>query len=191
MSMISFAALSQGKTESYIIVTFEYDRTKDNHPSRDYYWILPIESIKSSNDYNLYPLYFDEFSNEDLEECKEQKAINIFTMHKGEDFILDKSLSDEIGVLKEIVQSHKTKVQTIVKKWKVGYKEKITVYITPISGNFCSSNIADYSGKDIDYEGVIYLPLSDFKLNNDFFKSDKVKLVETLDFFKNRFYNRL
>lgn len=191
--MISFIGLSQEKVnaDSYIIITFRYDRTKDNHPAKDYYWILPIDLIKDANNFNFYPLYFDEFSNEDLKECKEQKDVNIFTMHKGEDFILEKSLANNIDILKGLVQSNKKKVQTAVKKWKAGYKEKITVYITPVFGDFCSSNIAEYSSKEIDYQGTIYLPLSNFKLNTDFFKTEDEKLVEKLDYLKDNFFNKI
>lgn len=191
--MISFVGLSQEKvsTDSYIVISFKYDRSKDNHPAKDYYWILPLDSIKDVNNFNFYPLYFDEFSNQDLKECREQKDVNIFTMYKGEDFILEKSLTDNIATLKELVQLNKKKVQTVIKKWKAGYKEKITVYVTPVYGNFCSSNIAEYSGKEIDYEGVIYLPLSNFELNTDFFKTKEGKLVEELDYLKNKFFNKI
>src|SRR5690606_21575384 len=174
-------------TDSYIVITFKYDRTKDNHPAKDYYWISPLDSVKDVNNFNFYPLYFDVFSNQDLKECREQKNVNIFTMHKGEDFILEKSLTNNIATLKELVQLNKKKVQTVIKKWKAGYKEKITVYVTPVFGNFCSSNIAEYSGKEIDYEGVIYLPLSNFKLNTGFFETKEGKLVEGLDYLRNNF----
>lgn len=191
--MISFVGLSQEKvnTDSYIVITFKFDRTKDNHPAKDYYWILPLDSVKDVNNFNFYPLYFDEFSNQDLKECREQKNVNIFTMHKGEDFILEKSLTNNIATLKELVQLNKKKVQTVIKKWKAGYKEKITVYVTPVFGNFCSSNIAEYSGKEIDYEGVIYLPLSNFKLNTGFFETKEGKLVEGLDYLRNNFLNKI
>jgi hypothetical protein len=191
--LISFIGFSQEKvkSDSYIIITFRYDRTNDNHPAKDYHWITSIDSIKDANNFNFYPLYFDEFSNEDLKECKEQRDVNIFTMHKGEDFILEKPLTNDIEILKGLVQLNKKKVQTVIKKWKSGYKEKITVCITPIFGNFCSSNIAKYSGKDIDYEGVIYLPLSNFKLNTNFFKTEDGKLVERLDYLKNNFFNKI
>ena len=191
--MISFIGLSQEKanTDSYIIITFRYDRTKDNHPAKDYYWILPIDLIKDANNFNFYPLYFDEFSNEDLKECKQQKNVNIFTMDKREDFILEKFIIYNIDIIKRLVKLNKKKIKTAVKKWKAGYKEKITVYITPVFGNFCSSNIAEYSSKEIDYEGVIYLPLSNFKLNTNFFKTEDVKLIEKLDYLKNNFFNKI
>lgn len=190
--LIGFIGFSQDKvnTDSYIIITFKYDKTNDNHPVKNYYWILPTNSLQDINNFNFYPLYFDEFSNEDLKECKEKKDINIFTMQKGENFILDNSYTADINILKKIVEVNKKEVQKAIKKWNIGYKEKITVYITPVSGNFCSSNIAKYSSEDIDYEGIIYLPLSDFKPNPNFLNTEKGKLVEKLDYLKNVFFNR-
>lgn len=100
-------------------------------------------------------------------------------MYKGEDFVLEKSLSNNINTLKELIQFNKKRVQTIVKKWNAGFTEKITVSVTPISGNFCFSNIAEYSGNQINYKGIICLPISNFELNIDFFKTKEGKLFDT------------
>ena len=190
--MISFVGLSQEKVyiNFYIVITFQYNRTNDNHPEKDYYWILPVDSIKLVKKFNFFPLYFDEFSNQDLKECQEQKSVNVFTMYKGEDFVLEKSLSNNINTLKELIQFNKKRVQTIVKKWNAGFTEKITVSVTPISGNFCFSNIAEYSGNQINYKGIICLPISNFELNIDFFKTKEGKLVEEHDYLSNIFFNK-
>ncbi len=189
----SFIGLSQEKLnpDLFIIITYKFDRTNDNHPAREFYWIAPINSNIYSKSFNFYPLYFDEFSYEDLKECKEQKDINVFTMYSEENFILEKSFGNDITYLKEMVKSNKKKVQTSVKKWNTGEKEKVEVYITPVFGNFCSSNIAKQSGKEINYEGIIFLPLSKFKLNMDFFKTEEGKIIEKSDYLKNIFFSKI
>jgi hypothetical protein len=180
------------KGDEYIIVTFEFDRSDDMHSSNNYYWIIPLNVIESNKIINLYPLYFDEYSNNDLINCKENKEINIFTIEKGENFILEKTTEYDIQKLKKIILKKRKKVQVFIKKWLIdNITEKINVYITPVKGSFCSSNIANYSGKDVNYQGIIYLPLSDFKYNEGFFKSDKQIFIEKIDYLKINFKNKL
>lgn len=187
--LVSNCVLFAQSEKKYIVITFEYDRTKDNHPSKNYYWVAQQDSLLLVNN-KMYPLYFDEFSKEDLEECKRGEEVNIFTMYKGENFIFPENQVSEITKLKELVLSKSQKVQEIRKKWNNKDKETIIVYITPICGKFCLSNIASYSGKDINYYGKIALPLSDFKYNEDFWLSANSKEISLIDFLKNSFINK-
>ena len=191
--MMNLLMMSQEQNlNSFIIVTFKFERKGDLHSTKEYFWITETESINSIEDLILFPLYFDEFSKEDLNECMGQRDVNIFTMYNGENFVLEKELIDNINTLKEFVQTKNIKVQSISKKWENNkLKEKVTVYITPVLGIFCSSNIAEYSSKEINYKGFIYIPLSNFAPNPNFFNTQKWKLIKNFDFSIFKFKNKL
>jgi hypothetical protein len=187
----SFLYSQEKENDSYLIITYEVDITNDAHPVKNYYWIVPNNLITADKTINQYPLYFEEFSNDDLNDCINEKEINIFTIQKGENFILEKNAESDIKNLKELLYKNRKKVQTSVKKWKLsGNKETINVFVTPVKGNFCSSNISDYSGNEINYKGSIYLPISNFKLDLDFFKLDKNRLIKNYDYLKVNIKNR-
>lgn len=177
--------------DEYVVITYKVDRNKDNHPPTNYYWIVPVDSLNSNNDIKKYPLYFDEFSKEDLKDCQENKDLLLFTLVSKEDFNIDSKIKADIDNLKNIVKNNRKKVEQVVKKWSNGYKEEITIYATPIKGNFCFSNLSSSDEKMINYKGLVYLPVGDFSFNESFFKTTKYKEVRYGDYLGNDYINSL
>lgn len=189
--MVCSVVFCQESVAEYVIITYSVDRNKDSHPPNDYYWIVPVDSLSGDNSIKKYPLYFDAFSKNDLKDCQENKDLLLFTLVSNEDFNIDSKVKADISNLKSIVKNNHKKVQQIVKKWSNGYKEKITVYITPIKGEFCYSNLSFNDEKMINYKGVVYLPVGYFSFNETFFKTAKYKEVMYADYIDSRYINTL
>lgn len=163
---------------NYVVITFEsMDSQKE---IIEYNWIVPTDSINEK--IKIYPLYMDIFSRQDLIECENREKISILTMSEGEDYNLDDNIMDDVNDLKKIILNRKKKIQTLTKKWSNGRKEKIKVYITPITGDFCVGQISNYSGKFFNYYGIIFLPKYNFNYNEAFYNSNKFKIILNEDF---------
>lgn len=187
--MIGSVGFCQESTAEYVVITYEVDRNKDNHPAKNYYWIVPVDSLMANNNIKKYPLYFDEFSKDDLKDCRENKDLLLFTLVSKEDFNIDNNIKSDIHNLKGIIKSNRKKVTRVVKKWSNGYKEKITIYATPIKGDFCFSNLSSNDEKMINYKGLVYLPVGSFSLNESFFETAKYKEVKYGDYISTNYIN--
>lgn len=188
---VSSLAFCQQSTLDYVVITYKVDRNKDQHPSKNYYWIVPVDSLEGNNNFSKFPLYFDEFSKDDLKSCRENKDLLLFTLLPKEDFNLDEETKSNIKYLKTLIDTNRKKIKKVVKKWSNGYKEKITIYATPIKGDFCFSNLSAVDEKLINYKGTVYLPLKNFSFNKSFFESDKFKEIKYADYISSNYINFL
>ncbi len=187
--LVNSFVFCQQSTSEYVVITYEIDRNKDQHPTKSYYWIAPVDSLISQNDLKKYPLYFDEFSKDDLKDCKENKDLLLFTLVSKEDFNIDNEIKSDINNLKNIIKDNRKKVKQIVKKWANGYKEKIKIYATPIKGDFCFSNLSSNDVKMINYKGLVYLPIGNFSFNKAFFETAKYKEIKYGDYISDDYIN--
>ena len=171
--------------KNYVVI--KYEMYFKNKLERIDYWITPYDSINSGQ-IKLYPLYLNNFSKLDLNECINNENINILSMSENEDYDLDSKLIDDIEILRDIINSEAQKITTIKKKWN-NYKgvQKINIYMTPITGNFCRGVMSPFSGKNIDYEGDIFIPNSNFKTNHNFKNDLKYNLIMGSDFYNFNF----
>ena len=184
----TFLAFSQStKSNKYVIITCKIDKNKDNHPYEEYSWIIPLDSIQGKNSFKIYPLYLDEFSENNISECLKKDDINIFTMYDNDNFIVDNKGGME---LMKIIDKNKQKFFNVVKKWNKGYKENVKLFLTPVIGEFCNSTIAVKDSKRIGYKGVIYIPISNFEYYKDFNKSEFYSEIIFSDFSNTNFINK-
>ncbi len=155
----------EGKDLKYAVITYIVDSNNKQHPPKEFYWIIPLDYLKGSNDFKIFPLYFEEFSINELKKCQEKKEIDIFRIDSDDNFSFENMYIENVKKLKSLIDKNRKKFFQIIKKWNNKYKEITTAYITPITGNFCNCNISHESGIQIDYNGEVYLPLSDFNYN--------------------------
>ncbi|AWG26260.1 hypothetical protein [Flavobacterium kingsejongi] len=190
--LTSFGIFSQkGEIPKYVIITYQTDKNRDQHPAKDYYWIIPLDdSFKGKNDFKIFPLYLDEFSKDDINDCVHGKNINILTMNSSEDFSWGEEDNKHINNLKNILDKNSKLFFKIKKKWTNNYNEKIKVFMTPVFGEFCNSLIAPESGKLIDYKGLIYIPIKNFNLYSDFYRLKYEKDILASDFSNLIYVNR-
>ncbi|MDP4117512.1 MAG: hypothetical protein Q8903_15365 [Bacteroidota bacterium] len=161
---------------SYIIISFEMKRSKDPKGTQKFYWITPTDSIKRT-DFYLFPLYLSEYSKDKLEKCGKGDTIDVFTHTTATNYNFDKGYPEAIDSSILLLDKKKIKVQTITIEWTKEFKEDINVYATPITGKFCNCLQRHLTGKKVDFKGLVFIPLSGFSFDDNFWKSDQSKKV--------------
>lgn len=142
--LLSLNGFAQNLTEKeFVILTFESDRNKGLHKNTTYtyYWVATLEKHEKSNDYKeprIFSLFlYDFFGSEQLESCCLGKVSYPFTLTTGTEFNFPENYSDYLSDLRKLIKNNRKKIQVIKKKWKEGYKEKVTVYATAVRGELC------------------------------------------------------
>ena len=162
--------------DNYVIITFEMIRSSEPKAVNKFYWITSVESINTT-DFYLFPLYLTQYSKNDLDGCLNGDTIDMFTLTTDTQYNFKEGYETNISQLTSLLDSRRTKVQTIKMKWNKGYKEDIDVYATPVIGKFCNCVQSHMVGAKVDFEGMIFIPLSDFIFDDDFWGKDKSKKV--------------
>ena len=105
---------------------------------KNYYWITPIDSIEKRNSFTVFPVYMDGFSKESFDECKQGKQIDIFTFSGSPDFNLGTDYETNLRDLLSLIAINRIKIQSLLKVWGKNQEDKINIYATPITGEFCN-----------------------------------------------------
>lgn len=170
LSCFCVALNAQHVQDSYVIVTIEKKTSSKLHPLEFDYWIIS-ESMWRAEDPFL-PLYIDGFSKTDMDECCLSGTLVLFNTSSEESFNFEDSYKRSTENLRSLVLDNKRKVLLVKKKWK-GYKEQITVYLTPIKGTFCICELKHSSDNaKLGYIGNTAIPLEGFSNNVSFWQSD-------------------
>lgn len=107
---------------------------------------------------------------------------SVLVVTRGDSFDYDSSYEKSVNVLFKIVREKRVKVQEISKTWCNNYREKVTVYITPVKGHFCSCMLYKQK-RDFKYEGILFVPdFSIFRFSEEFRISKKMEFVKYFDF---------
>ncbi|MDR2840786.1 MAG: hypothetical protein LBV75_05925 [Paludibacter sp.] len=148
----------------------------------NYYWLVPVDSIKNWS-FTISPFYVDTLSQMQVDWCAKGHSADFFGYGEGasEEYI------NQIDTFLLIIKKHRQKIQTTTLKWykdDVRKKERIDIYAIPISGIFCTCLQGHYfGGSKINLlGGQVYLPLSDFKYNESFWKSKEWEIVKYVDY---------
>ncbi len=157
----------------------------------EYYWIIPYNSIKSVDNYSIFPFYMDEVDNDDIKNCIAGKPLNMLISYQGEDYNLSTNLKKNIKILRSIIRESKKKFLTIEKKWTEKKFQKLLFYITPVRGDFCSSLIAETSGSLFNYKGPVYIPLMNSEFDRDLLHSVEYQYLIQSDFSNFYFANKI
>lgn len=175
---------SQVENGKYVIVTFEHTYKQSQHGKESFYWVVPNDSI-NSYETSLSKIFLDGFSVNNLEDCCEGKQIDPFLVFDDSRYDLDEDYLQSLSRLKSLIKEKRRKVQSIKKKWTNGQSVRISVYVTPIIGSFCSSEYHVLGQARNGYDGLVYLPyLSDFKVDKSFWQSLEVDYLLSRDFSK-------
>lgn len=179
--MARIPALCQMVQDKFIIITFEDYHKISQHDQKKYYWIVPIDSIKS-NRMVLSRLFLKSFPKTDLDTCCIGKNINPFDVGPSASFHFDPEYYDAINKLEIIITKNRKPIQIIHKKWLSGQRETTLVFATPVTGKFCSSHLNDIGRFRFKYFNRVYLPLSNFLIFNEFWRSGLVSSVKNYDY---------
>lgn len=176
-------------TQDYVIITYEYKHKPNFEGTYTYYWIILQDSIKQHKSV-LFPLFLKSYSKNDQIDCCNGKDIDPYATFSGtiiQQFDSGDDHNQEI--LQAILKKHRKKLLTLTKKWKFGWKETVSVFATPVSGKFCSSNLHPVGQYQYGYKGKVYVPYSSFAYLGTFWKSEKGKSLLHQDLLNDR-YNR-
>lgn len=119
----------------------------------------------------LSPLYLNGYSKTDFNKCLEHKDVSVFSNQIDEDWDLTKEYISIQDKVKDIVAKEKKKILTVKMVWVNGLNEKINIYITPVSGEFCNCPIEKDDGKKINYFDDIYLPYENIEYDASFWNN--------------------
>jgi hypothetical protein len=129
-------------------------------------------------------LFLRNFSKSNFADCCGGKAVDPFLVTQETSYTFDTSYYRSLDELEKIIINKRKKVETISKVWVSGQKEDITVFATPISGKFCSSNLHPLGQQRSGYKGRVYIPYSSFAYSDEFWRLPSATLVLNHDFSK-------
>ena len=170
---------SYAQTNQYMVITFEAKRSIDKEVQK-YYWIAPVDSIKNT-EFRLYPLYLvvGEFSKDNLDDCQKGDSIDIFVSTANTRLDFDNEYEIKVNNLISLIDNNRTKIQTININWteNKNAKDEITIFATPISGDFC--NCFQYHNvRDEHFQSFVYLPLANFDFASSFWQTSTAAIVK-------------
>lgn len=176
------------KPNNYIIITSEINYSKSFEGIKKSYWLIPLDSLKSRN-IICYQLYLSEISKTNFEACCSGKDIDPYIVLASDTSknYFDRKHFELLDKLEKMIFTKRKKIETIIKRWiSSNSLETITLFATSVSGVFCSSNYGYLSLQD-GYKGKLFIPYSSFKMDEDFWKSDKANYILNGDFSKTDF----
>lgn len=166
---------------SFVVVTIEMKTTSRLHPLEFDYWIIPVSMWNESGE-ELLPLFIGGFSQTDFNECCLSDTLTLFNYTTDESFEFKETFIESLEGFRELIVKERIKVQAIRKKWK-GYKEDLYIYLTPVTGTFCTCEIKHLKDDSkIGYTGRIAVPLSKFDVYNGFEDTKKFKEMKRFDY---------
>lgn len=175
---------SQDKVRSYVVLSFVEEFKTSQHSKRAYFWIIPVDSL-SSYEADIAKVFLSDFTKNNIDSCCKNKAFNPFIVMTDTNFVLEDDSKMELANLVDIVISRKRKIETITRKnWSTGQKQTVTVFATPIHGEFCYSlYIPMTRTPQREYSGLVYLPLKKFRYDDSFWKSSESKYITNRSFY--------
>lgn len=183
-------SFSQTKTDNLIV---SYYDDSGGHGVEFYTWIIPVKSINIITwEYSLIPLYIDTFSKNNLDDCIENKEVDMFIHKVGTNYNFDEKYKKNIKNLLKLIKEKSTLVHDISIKKKYPRKEKyrLKISVLPVTGNFQFCKIKESAGKMIKYQGKVVFPISNFYLNSNILKEDNIQeFIYSFDFSQVKFRN--
>lgn len=151
-----------------------------------FYWITPVDSIENRLSFNIFPLYTEEYSKDNLDRCIKGDSVDVFSNTNETNFEFSENYRAQIKQFISIVDRNKIKVQTIAMKWTKGSRgnEIVKVYATPINGEFCNCiQLHEIGGSHKSgFKALIYIPVTNFYFEEDFWNTRNGEIVKYADY---------
>jgi|GEM_PF-1739025 len=179
--LVGLEAKGQTRSETYLIYSFEDAYKISQHDTHTYYWLQPLDSVQAGPS-GLSVFYLSGFSASVLANCGNGTAVNPFAVFANEPYAFDSKYHAAVDSLERLLYQGRKKIQTITKRWPSGQRETIEVFVTPLTGRFCSAPFSPVGLHGSRYRGLIYLPLSHFKAYPAFWSDPRSGGVLTNDY---------
>ena len=193
--LVGEIGLSQiSNKKDYVVITFELVQKKPSGV-QNYYWITPIDSIISKSVFNIYPLYMDEYSNDSFEKCLEGDTVDVFTTTTKTNYNFSKKYLLELDAFKTIVKQNRILIQELKLNWssKTKETEKLSIYLTPIKGQFCdcTQRTEVWGEADLNFLILTFMPVGSFEYDSNFWQTELGEILQISDFSKVDFTSHL
>jgi hypothetical protein len=146
-----------------------------------YYWIVRVDSINTESTFTIHPLIVNSETQIQVDYCLDGHTVDFFGLYEGAS---DKYVA-QIDTFKNIVRNNRRKLQTITMQWyeeKIRKREKVDIYAIPIKGTFCRCLQRYYNKAKNSSIERIYIPISDFRYNNEFWNTNEWNIVKYVDY---------
>ncbi|MBD3635731.1 MAG: hypothetical protein HUJ25_00180, partial [Crocinitomicaceae bacterium] len=148
--------------------------------------VIPIDSIKSDN-IDLNPLIVEGISKLNLEACINGVDFYPKIVTKDDTFILDRKHTEAFENFLNIIEVNERKVSIIKQRSIIdSNKKKVTIYATPVTGEFCSSNLSVTGVADTGYNVQLYIPISRVEFIEDYWSPENERQFSDIDLFNSR-----
>ena len=169
----------------FVVITFELNKGNSKN-KQVFYWITPVDSIENKLAFNIFPLYTEEYTKDNLDRCIKGDSVDIFTNTTKTNFEFGENYETQIKQFVSMVNNKKVQVQTIAMKWPKGSRdnETVTVYATPIIGEFCNCIQLHENGGShkLEFKALVYMPVSSFSFEENFWNTENGKIVKYADY---------
>ena len=183
LSLMALQLRSQDIEDKFVVVTIEKETDSKLHKRETDYWIVSLKLWEKSPEEAVLPLYLVGFSSTDFKECCTDKSLILFNSTTEETFEFAEDFKNDQNTLIKLIAKERKRVQTIKKKWVTGYKERVTIYLTPINGKFCLCSVVHKDGgSKLGYEGQAAMPVSGFSYDSTFWSSKEARQIERFDY---------
>lgn len=179
--LVCKSAACQNLRHNYVVFTFEDTYKVSQHGKSLYYLIEPVDSIASKHN-ALSFIFLSGFSKDNLDDCCSGKEINPFAITANTSYGFSEKYSRSLDSLKQIIYKNRRRVQVIKKTWASGQIENIEIFVTPISGVFCSSKFSKIGLYSSDYSGLLYLGNSNFHGIESFWSTKEGSIISKQDY---------
>ncbi|QHT67518.1 hypothetical protein GXP67_13215 [Rhodocytophaga rosea] len=178
---ISFNGKAQNLSEKeYIVLIVNIERKDPLHPGEIYYWIAASDTLNEEYEFNFSPLFLRLFyPSSSYDDCCEGRDARFYTLTDESKFEFTDEFNNKQENLRKFLKKNSKLIQVIKKKngFSKLLNEKVTISATAIKTSLCSCKIIE----EKHFESV-FLPTTEFSLNNDFWNSDKAYHIKHKDY---------
>lgn len=167
MIFCSSNLIAQKVDNTFLVLCFEEDYKISQHDTKEYYWVVSIDSLESKS-LELAKLFISGFSSDNLIACCSGEAIDPFLVFDKTEYGFEEGYLNSLDYFKSLVKNNRKKLQTINIKWSNKQSKKVSVYGTVVKGSFCITNFHVLGKARTGYSGKVVLPYSGFELITDF-----------------------
>ncbi len=176
MIMLCATSLSAQKIDgTFLIISFEETYEISQHGTKEYFWIIPTDSL-GSEELVLSKLFISNFPSDNLKDCCSGVDIDPSLVFDKTEYSFEDGYLKSLEILENLISKNRRKLQTIKIKWVNKQSKKIVVYATAIKGSFCTSNYHIVGRSRDGYLGKVVLPHSDFELFDKFWELHGTRL---------------
>lgn len=179
--LLSCTEFSNAQTgNSFVIVTFTSTYKESQHEQQTYHWIASSDSLKYIVG-GLSKLFLEPVPENILTDCRNKVSFDPRLVSAKAPYVVSESYIEEIAEGIRVIDRNKKLIQKITKRWPNGQKQRIWIYATPVEGVFCFSRYNVIGQERNGYRGNVYLPVSRFSYDRNFWNNSKSEALKTID----------